>query len=59
MTYLTSRADGPALANGNNSTTIETGMLQSFIVNLSESGGLSGVSAAALALVAAVSALSF
>ena len=59
MTYLSSRADGPALANGNNSTTIETGMLQSFIVNLSESSGLSGVSAAALALVAAVSALSF
>ena len=57
MTYLTSRANGPALANGNASMGTENAMLESFILNLS--GGLSGVSAAALALAAAVTALSF
>ena len=57
MTYLTSRADGTALANGNASMGTENAMLESFILNLS--GGLSGVSAAAFTLVAAITALSF
>ena len=56
MTYLTSRAEA-ALANGNETMVTENPMLESFILNLS--GGISGISAAAMALTAAVAALNF
>ena len=56
MTYLTSRAEA-VLANGNETMVTENPMLESFILNLS--GGISGISAAAMALTAAVAALNF